>query len=105
MKPGDPCINQLLFITHEIYKSFDDGYDVRDVFFDITKATDKVWQNVLICKLKQNGVSGKVLTLIIDFGDASKPRVVLNGQYSSWASVKAGVPQGTIIGPLFFYIY
>ena len=33
-KPGDSCVNQLLSITHEIYKSFDDGFDVRSVFLD-----------------------------------------------------------------------
>ena len=93
-KPGDSCINQLLSITHEIYKSFDDGYEVRGVFVDISKAFDKVWHNGLIYKLKQNGVSGDLLNLIIDFLDPRKQRVVLNGQYSSWASVKAGFPQG-----------
>ena len=31
-KPGDSCINQLLSITHNFYKSFDDGYEVREVF-------------------------------------------------------------------------
>ena len=35
-KPGDSCINQLLSITHEIYKSFDDGLEVRDIFFRYT---------------------------------------------------------------------
>ena len=42
-KPGDSCINQLLSITHEIYKSFDDGWEVRGAFLDISKAFDKVW--------------------------------------------------------------
>ena len=42
-KPGDSCINQLLSITHEIYKSFDDGWKVRSAFLDISKAFDKVW--------------------------------------------------------------
>ena len=82
-KPGDSCINQLLSIIHEIYKSFDDGYEVRGVFLDISKAFDKVWHNGLIYKLKQNGVSGNLLNLIIDFLDVRKQRVVLNGQYSS----------------------
>ena len=34
-----------------------------------------------------------------------KQRLVLNGQYSTWANVEAVVPQGSIIGPLLFLIY
>ena len=41
-KPGYSCTNQLLSITHEIYKSFDDGLEVRDIFLDISKAFNKV---------------------------------------------------------------
>ena len=41
-KPDDSCINQLLSITHETYKSFDNGYEVRGVYLDISKAFDKV---------------------------------------------------------------
>ena len=39
-KPGDSSINQLLSITHEIYKSFDDGWEARGAFLDISKAFD-----------------------------------------------------------------
>ena len=52
-KPGDSCMNQLLYITHEIYKSFDDGYEVRGVFLDISEVFDKVWHNGLIYKFKK----------------------------------------------------
>ena len=41
-KPGDSWINQLLSITHEIYKSVDVGLEVRSVFLDISKAFDKL---------------------------------------------------------------
>ena len=61
--------------------------------------------NKLIYKSKQNAISGDLLNLIIDFLDARKQRVVLNGQYSSWPSVKAGVSKGSILGPLFFLIF
>ena len=47
-KPGDLCINQLLSITHEIYKSFDNGLDVGGVFLDISKGFDKVWYKGLL---------------------------------------------------------
>ena len=47
-KPGDSCINQLLAITHEIFKSFDVCLDVRAVFSDISKAFDKVWHEGLL---------------------------------------------------------
>ena len=71
-KPSDSSINHLLSITHEIYKTFDDGYQVRGIFLDISKAFDKLWHNGLIYKLRQNGVSHDLLNLIIDFLDARK---------------------------------
>ena len=37
-KSNYSCINQLLFITHEIYKSFNDGYEVRGIFLDKIKS-------------------------------------------------------------------
>ena len=66
-KPGDSCINHVLSITHEIYKSFDDGLDVCDVFVDISKVFDKVSHKGLLYNLKQNGISGNLLNTITDF--------------------------------------
>ena len=57
-KQGDSCINQLLSITHDIYQSLDQGYEVRSVFLYISKAFDKVWHKGLIHKLEQNGIGG-----------------------------------------------
>ena len=97
--------NQLISITHEIYQSFDNGFEVRGVFLHISKAFNKVWHNGLIYKLKQNGVAGDLLDTLTNFLKERKQRVVLNGQYSTWTNVEAGVPQGSILGPLLFLIY
>ena len=57
---GDSCINHLLSTTHEIFTSFDNALEVRNVFLDISKAFN-VWHEGLLFKLKQNGVSGEIL--------------------------------------------
>ena len=103
--PGDSCINQLISITHEIYESLDALLEVKSVFLDISKAFDKVRHEGVLFKLSQNGISGNLLKLLTDFLKNRKQRVTLNGQTSSWTEVNAGVPQGSILGPLLFLIY
>ena len=101
-KPGDSCINHLSSITQEIYNSFDDGFEVRSVFLDISKAFHKVWHQGIIFRLRQNGISGDLLS---DFLSNRKQRVVLNDQTFSWSIITTGVPQESILGPLLFLIY
>ena len=76
---GNSCVNQLLAITHEIYKSFDDRLEVRGVFLDITKVFYKVWHEGLFLNLLLNTISGMLLKLLDDFLYCRKQRVVLNG--------------------------
>ena len=72
---------------------------------DISKAFDKVWHNGVLFKLKTLGVNGKFIDLLKDFLKDRYQRVVLNGQCSSWEHIQAGVPQGSILGPLLFLVY
>ena len=49
-KSGDSYVNQLIAITHKIYKPLDDRLEVREIFLDISKAFDKVWHKWYIWK-------------------------------------------------------
>ena len=48
----DSFINQFLSINHEILSAFDMGLEVREIYFDISKAFDYVWDDGLIFKLR-----------------------------------------------------
>ena len=106
-RPNDSCINQLLSIVHSIYSDFDHNpsLEVRGNFLDISKAFDKVWHDGLLYKLESFGISGNLLDFFHSCLNNRQQRIVLNGQYSKWAPILAGVPQGSILGPLLFLIY
>ena len=54
--------------------------------------TRSVWHDGLVYKLKAFGTRGKILSLFKDFLSNRTQYVALNGQYSEWKDVKAGVP-------------
>ena len=103
--PGDSTVNQLAYLYHIFTEALDAGKEVRTVFCDISKAFDRVWHEGLIYKLKAAGVSGDVLRWFQSYLSGRRQRVVLPGSLSEWVYIKAGVPQGSILGPLLFLLY
>ena len=60
---------------------------------------------MLICKIRQNGISGNLLKLFQNYLNNRKQRVILNDFSSVYSSIDSGVPQGSILSPLLFPIY
>ena len=104
-KPLDSSINQLIFISHKIYQALEKGEDICFVSLDVSSAFDRVWHEGLLFKLRSKGINGKLLEWFRSYLTNRRQRVVIKGQASKWAYILAGVPQGSILGPLLFLIY
>ena len=103
--PNDCTTNQLVSIYHDVCLALENRKDIQLIFFDISKAFDKVWHKGLIFKLRQIGVGGSLLSFFENYLDNRKQRVVVNGKHSSYQCINAGVPQGSVLGPLLFLVY
>ena len=75
------------------------------IFLDFAKAFDTVNHNILVDKLKYYGVHGTTLKLFDSYLSNRTQIVEVNGQVSEKGTIKHGVPQGSILGPLLFLLY
>ena len=103
--PGDSTVNQLTYLYNTFCQALDSGKEVRAVFCDISKAFDRVWHTGLLYKLQAAGVTGDPLAWFKNYLSYRKQRVVLPSTVSNWTILRAGVPQGSILGPLLFLLY
>ena len=104
-RPKDSTVYQLLCLASDFYRALDMGKEIRIVFCDISKAFDKVWHKGLLFKLRKIGIDSNLLLWFENYLSNRQQQVVINGKVSTLLTVGAGVPQGSILGPLLFLIY
>ena len=103
--PGSSTITQLLELYNNFCEAVTKEKEIRIVFLDISKAFDRVWHAGLLAKLKASGIGGRLIRWLENYLKSRQQRVGINGQFSNWGEIKAGVPKGSVLGPLLFSIF
>ncbi len=99
------CLTNL-FITEEIITEMtDQGGPVDVVYLDLSKAFDSVCHRPLIKKMEAMGIHPKINHWVEEFLSNRTFRVKLGDRHSSEGFVKSSVPQGSVLGPLLFFIF
>jgi hypothetical protein len=96
---------QLVSFYDEVYNMADTNIQVDIAYLDFSKAFDCISHKLLLHKLKGLGFSGKLYNWLSEYLTCRMQRVILNGVNSDFLTVKSGVPQGSILGPLLFILF
>jgi retron-type reverse transcriptase len=86
-------------------KALDEGKVAGAVLTDLSKAFDCLPHNLLIAKLHAYGFEKSALNFIQDYLTERTQRTKVDGEYSKKRTLKYGVPQGSILGPLLFNLF
>ena len=95
----------LVSITEKIREALDTGHFACGIFIDLQKAFDTVDHDILVSKLEYYGARGIAKSWFTSYLHNRKQFVTINGFKSSLKTIKFGVPQGSVLGPLLFLIY
>ena len=104
-RKGLSTTDALLTLLHDLQSSLDCGSEIRVLSLDFSSAFDLVNHEALLYKLKLIGVGGPIFNVFKNFLTNRQQRTCVDGSFSSFNPVLSGVPQGSVLGPLFFILY
>ena len=104
-RPKYSTLNSITNLTDDIYNSINNGKVTLAAFIDLKNAFDTVNHEISLKKLEKMGIRDNNLNWIKSYLKDRFQRTICNGNLSGLDNFKCGVPQGSILGPLFFLVY
>ena len=98
-------VHSIVNLTNSLLNAINDCKTCTAVFIDLKKAFDTINHSILLRKLEYMGVKGDLLLWINDYLHDRSQKSIVNGRLSNNLPISCGVPQGSILGPLFFIAY
>lgn len=98
-------LTNLSIYTNTIATALDSGKEVHSIYTDFSKAFDTVNIDLLLMKLSKYGISNSICNWLTSYLKNRQLKIVFNGSHSKHFTPNAGVPQGSILGPLLFNIF
>ena len=95
----------LIHLINKISSAIDKRESTVGVFLDLSKAFDTLDHQILFTKLEHYGIRGTALQWIKSYFSCRQQFVQFNQACSPMETIKCGVPQGSILGPLLFILY
>lgn len=95
----------IISTVNRITQALENNEYVAGIFLDFSKAFDTINHQILLKKLEHYGIRGLSLELIRNYLSNRLQYVSYNGSDSCFGRITCGIPQGSILGPLFFLFY
>lgn len=101
---GHSTLNNLLILENHLHSALKNSLHSQVVFFDITKAYDRIWKILILRQLEKWCIGGKMFTYTKNFLSDRSFKLINGSSYSRLFTIENGVPQGSPFSVTLFLI-